>query len=262
MTAAQLDAWLALLDSSCAQARVLWLDIIVDQAGSDSPLLPSVLAVEPPLPWHSLFAGLPEAGAEDLAPLLIRVDLANPLQRQWLMGLLHNVKVQSQVLVLASHWPFPVLADYLGRCLEARNGGCLGLLRYYDPRLFPLLFSHVLEPDQQQLLLRPAVFWSWLDRDDQPQRLAGAHATPQDVDDCCPLELSDSQVDTLGCASDAAAVLKLVHQENPERWSAQQRFQACYLAMIEATEVGLMGDPERETFVLAKLQGAGLSIFQ
>ena len=158
---------------SCATASITCLDIIIDQAGSDAPLLPSVLSVEPSLPWYSLFTGLPEAGAEDLAPLLVRVDLAQPLQRHWLIGLMHELDGRSQLLALASLWPFQALAEHLGRCLEARNGGCLGLLRYYDPRLFPLLFSHVLQPDQQQPWLRPAVFWSWLDRDGVPQRLLG-----------------------------------------------------------------------------------------
>ena len=254
MMPSALDAWLALLVRSCEQAQTCCLDVIVDQAGGPTSVLPSAKAVEPPLPWRSLFAELPEAGAEHIAPLLLRIDLANPLQRQWFAGLLRNVKVESQILVLASHWPFPALADYLGRCLEARNGGYLGLLRYYDPRLFPLLFSHVLAPDQQQVLLRPAVFWSWLDRDGQPQRQVGIHDTPVAADEFCVLELSDNQVDSLGCASDATALLKRVPAQTGGQSSAQQCFQACYLAMLQATEAGLIGDNEREAFVLAKLQ--------
>lgn len=254
MITSPLDAWLALLARSCEQANAPCLDVIVDQAGGPSSVLASVRAVEPPLPWRSLFSGLPEAGAEHFAPLLLRIDLANPLQRQWFAGLLRNVKVESQILVLASHWPFPALAHYLGRCVEANNGGCLGLLRYYDPRLFALLFSHVLAPDQQQLLLRPAVFWSWLDRDGQPQRQVGNHGAPVAQDDFRVLELTDSQVDTLGCASDAASLLRRVPPHTWGRLSAQQRSHACYLAMLAATEAGLIGDPEREAFVLAKLQ--------
>ncbi|MNQ61664.1 hypothetical protein D3C85_759850 [compost metagenome] len=173
MTTRHSSAWLDLLESSCARVSITCLDIIVDQAGSKSPLLPSILSVEPPLPWFSLFSGLPEAGAEELAPLLLRVDLTQPLQRHWLLGLMHDLDASSQLLILASRWPFQDLAHYLGRCLEARNGGYLGLLRYYDPRVFPLLFSHVLHPEQQQQLLRPAVFWSWLDRDGMFQRLSG-----------------------------------------------------------------------------------------
>lgn len=176
MTAQHLDTWLGLLQSACEQADTRYLYVIVDQAGSEVPLLPSVVSVEPPLAWYSLFSGLPEEGAEDLAPLLVRVELAQPLQRQWLLGVMHATDGHSQLLVLASTWPFAVLAEHLGHCMEARNGGRLGLLRYYDPRLFPLLFSHVLQPEQQQPWLHPALFWSWLDRDSAPQHLLGMAA--------------------------------------------------------------------------------------
>lgn len=256
MTAAHISTWLGLLEASCTEVSTTCLDIIIDQAGSDAPLLPSVLSVQPSLPWYSLFTGLPEAGAEDLAPLLVRVDLAQPLQRHWLIGLMHELDGRSQLLVLASLWPFQALAEHLGRCLEARNGGCLGLLRYYDPRLFPLLFSHVLKPDQQQLWLRPAMFWSWLDRDGAPQRLLGAPDTPESPDGFSPIELSDSQVDTLSCASDATLAMKSLRYALPSGWGTEQRFQACYAAMLEATRAGLLLKPEREAFTFDRLRNA------
>ena len=126
MSAVPRNTWIELLEVSCSQVSVTCLDIIIDQAGSDSPLLPSVLSVEPALPWYSLFTGLPEAGADELAPLLVRVDLAQPLQRQWLVGLVQALNGRSQLLVLGSLWPFQALAEHLGRCLEVRNGGYLG----------------------------------------------------------------------------------------------------------------------------------------
>ena len=256
MTAAHISTWLSLLEAACANVSTTCLDIIIDQAGSDVPLLPSVLSVQPSLPWYSLFTGLPEAGADDLAPLLVRVDLAQPLQRHWLIGLMHELDGRAQLLALASLWPFQALAEHLGRCLEARNGGCLGLLRYYDPRLFPLLFSHVLQPDQQQLLLRPAVFWSWLDRDGVPQRLLGAIDTPESPDTFSVIELSDSQVDTLDCASDATLAMKSLRHALPSGWGAEQHFQACYAAMLEATQAGLLLKPEREAFTRNRLRNA------
>lgn len=253
MTAIQRDAWLELLEVSCAKGGISHLDVIVDQAASNTPLLPSVLSVEPPLQWHLLFTGLPEEGAADLGPLLLRVDLTQPLQRQWLGGLMHEARGRSQLLVLASPWPFLALAEHLGRCLEATNGGYTGLLRYYDPRLFALLFSHVLEPEQQQLLLRPAVFWSWLDRDGVPGHLPGVPGEPLDPEDFCLLDLSDDQLEILGCASDATlATSKLLAARAPH-WGAEEYFQQCYAAMLAATEAGLLLGPEREAFVLERL---------
>ncbi|KPN90926.1 DUF4123 domain-containing protein [Pseudomonas nunensis] len=253
MSAITRGAWIELLEVSCAQVSVNCLDIIIDQAGMDLPLLPSVLSVEPALSWHSLFTGLPEAGAEELAPLLVRVDLAQPLQRLWLLGLAQALDGRSQLLVLASHWPFEALAEHLGRCLEARNGGYLGLLRYYDPRLFPLLFSHVLDPEQQQRFLHPAVFWSWLDRDGLPQRLLGAPDTPEWPGDFIAIELSDSQLETLSCASDATAAMVSLADALPSEWSAEQRFQACYAGMLDATQAELLLMPQREAYTRDKL---------
>ncbi|MCK1784971.1 DUF4123 domain-containing protein [Pseudomonas sp. TNT11] len=256
MSAVPRNTWIELLEVSCSQVSVTCLDIIIDQAGSDSPLLPSVLSVEPALPWYSLFTGLPEAGADELAPLLVRVDLAQPLQRQWLVGLVQALNGRSQLLVLGSLWPFQALAEHLGRCLEVRNGGYLGLLRYYDPRLFPLLFSHVLEPQQQQPLLRPAVFWSWLDRDGSPKRLAGTADTPELPEDFTPIELSDSQLETLSCASDATVAMVSLADALPSAWRAEQRFQACYAAMLDATQAGLLLNSQREAHTLDRLRNA------
>lgn len=254
MNTASHTNWIKLLETSCAQVSVTCLDIIIDQAGSDYPLLPSVLSVEPALPWYSLFTGLPEAGADELAPLLVRVDLAQPLQRQWFVGLVQALNGRSQLLVLASLWPFQTLAEHLSRCLEARNGGYLGLLRYYDPRLFPLFFSHVLEADQQQPFLRPAVFWSWLDRDGVPKRLSGTAATPELQDDFTPIELSDRQLETLSCASDATLAMVSLADALPSEWSAEERFQACYAAMLDATQIGLLLTPQREAHTLDSLR--------
>lgn len=256
MTSAPRGTWIELLEVSCSEVSITCVDIIIDQAGSESPLLPSVLSVEPALPWYSLFTGLPEAGAEELSPLLVRVDLAQPLQRQWLAGLMQALDGRSQLLVLTSLWSFQSLAEHLSRCLEVRNGGYLGLLRYYDPRVFPLLFSHVLEPQQQQPWLRPAVFWSWLDRDGLLKRLLGTGDTTRPSEAFTPTELSDSQLDTLSCASDAAVAMVSLVDALPSEWSAEQHFQACYAAMLDATQTGLLLDPQREAHTLTRLREA------
>ncbi|KAA6167936.1 DUF4123 domain-containing protein [Pseudomonas marginalis] len=250
------SSWIKLLEVSCSQVSITRLDIIIDQAGSESSLLPSVLSVDPALAWYSLFTGLPEAGADELAPLLVRVDLAQPLQRQWLSGLVQTLNGRSQLLVLASLWPFQALADHLSQCLEVRNGGYLGLLRYYDPRLFPLLFSHVLEPEQQQPLLRPAVFWSWLDRDGRAQRLLGRGDTQALPEDFTAIELSDAQLETLSCASDATVAMVSLVDALPLEWSAEQHFQTCYAAMLDASQAGLLLTPEREAYTLDRLRSA------
>lgn len=114
--------WLNLLLCACEQAQTPYLHVIIDQAGCESPMRPSVLSVDPPLDCYSLFTGLPEEGAEDLAPLLVRVELIQPLQRQWFLGLLNATQGLPVLMTLASDWPFPMLAEHLGRCIASAYG--------------------------------------------------------------------------------------------------------------------------------------------
>lgn len=250
-------AWPDFLQTLCAPASTTCVDIIIDQAGCTVPLLPSVQSVLPPLPWYSLFTGLPEAGADEYGPLLVRVDLSQPLQRLWLGGLMQALQGKSQLLALVSPWPFTTLAKHLSRCLEAGNGGCVGLLRYYDPRLFPLLLNSILEPQQRNAWLSPALFWSWLDLDGAPQCLPGTCGLPPAGDGFKALELTDLQVEALGCAGDAVLAVDELEANLPSDWSHEQRFKTCYRLMHVATEAGLLLQPQREAFVLENLHLAG-----
>ncbi|CAM3920987.1 putative type VI secretion system protein VgrGA [Pseudomonas reidholzensis] len=148
------------------------------------------------------------------------------------------------------------LAEHLSGCVEAGNGGCLGLLRYYDPRLFPLLFSHVLSHEQQQNWLGPTVFWSWLDRDGIAQHLAGTAELPGQLGPFCPVELSDDQLDTLCCASDATLAIEQLAEAFPSDWGAERRFQACYSAMLDASKAGLFLDAQRTAYLQSRLPDA------
>lgn len=253
MSTPDAGAWLDLLQRCCAQVPTRFLHVIIDQAGRDTPLLASVQSVEPPIGWHSLYTGLPEESAEDLAPLLLRIDLEKPLQQLWLAGLMQELYGQDMLLALISPWPFHALAAHLSACLQASQGGASGLLRYYDPRVFALLFSHVLRPEQQQRWRQPAFIWSWLDRDGKPRHLPGAPTMIANSEALSPTELSDTQVETLDCASDAKLALDALGAELPGIWSAERRFQACYAAMLEATQQGLIADSQRLAFARDRL---------
>lgn len=246
------EQWLDLLQRCCEQAGSGYLYLIIDQAGSQLPLLASVRSVVPALRWHSLYSGLPENAAEQLAPLLVGVDLQQPLQRHWLTGLLQALHDQQVLLALVSLWPFESLAEQLSGCLHATQGGCAGLLRYHDPRLFAVLLDHVLDPAQQQRWLQPAVIWSWLDRDGIARHRRGAAAPPESTQWLAPTELSDSQMEKLDCASDAVqAMADLVLPPGP--WSHERLFQDCYAAMCDATEAGLITDSQRIAFACERL---------
>lgn len=244
MSAVPAEAWLAMLESSCEKLGSHCLDIIIDQSGSARPWLPSVQSVEPPLPWYSLFTGLPEAGALHLAPMLVRVDLRQPLQRHWLTGLMEELADRSQLLLLVSQWRFEALAEHLMRCVEVQQNGVVSLLRYYNPRIFPVLFSHVLDPAQKSNWLHPVLFWSWLDRDGVPQHLAGTAGVPDASNKFERLLLSPPQVAALCCIQDAAELMQALSDMHPETWGAERRFQYCYTVALDAYRKGaLAADP-------------------
>jgi hypothetical protein len=251
MIATHIDTWFKLLEDSCVDAAISSIDLIIDQARNADFLLRSVLSVEPPLLWHPLFSGLAEEGDDDLMPLQVRVDLAQPLQRFWLINLIEHYQNNLPLLLLASRWPFETLAEHFGACAEARHGNDLGLFRFYSARLLPQLLSHVLDPEQQQLLLRPVVFWSWLDRDGAPQYLPGEDTAPAHPEAPGPIVLDDLQMAALRCAGEASQLVDNL----PRTSNAEQRFQTCFAALLEACQAGLLLKPERAAFALARLHG-------
>ena len=66
-----------------------------------------------------------------------------------------------------------------------RKGGA----GFYDTRIFPLFFTHVLSEEQQKPLLRPVVFWAWQDMDSNSRGIKGS-GTPQARDEKKPKSTS------------------------------------------------------------------------
>ena len=71
-------------------------------------------------------------------------------------------------MLLISPMPFDVLAKSLQGLSQLEWGGQSGLLRFYDPRVMPEVLASVLSPEQKEQFLRVTLFWSWLNRDQQP----------------------------------------------------------------------------------------------
>jgi hypothetical protein len=253
MTSAPLSSWLDMLQNDCTHTPGLHLHFIVDQCGSGLQLLPGIVSVFSSKVVHSLFTGLPEAHLTDLAPLLVQVDFSESLQRQWFAHLLEVIDPSVRVLALHSLWPFADLANYLGRCLNASNGGVSHLFRFYDPRLFPLLVGQVLDTAQRQQLLRPVMSWNWLDRDGVSQRLTGLAESPELAQSVSPFELTDAQMETFGCVCDATSAVRNLYAQLPADWGPERRFQECYAAMLQATQEGLLVPDQREQFVFDSL---------
>lgn len=245
----QVIKWVDIIESSCADLKIKYVDIIIDQAGSDFSLIPTLTNFETSIHWCSLFKNLPEEVLWEDAPLLIRIDLNNPLQRQWMIELATQFAGTGQLLLLCSVWPFDSLADYLNLTTNVICGNQEGIFRFYDPRIFPLLFSHILDTHQQDHLLRPAIFWSWLDRDNIPREIAGNGALLKREEEIPMLILNDRQLENLMCVCDVNILLRHLTVQGTLKTEQEKLFTVCYEGMISATEAGLLMDDDRETFV-------------
>lgn len=245
--------WINKLQHTCADIETDYLDFIIDQCGIDFSVIPVLREFTPHLKWQSLYQGLPEDALQEDAPLLVRITLKDPQQRQWLIELAQKTQETAPLLAVCSPWPFSALAEWLTDCTDATHEGRAGLFRYFDARIFPFLFSDILSPEQQAQLHRPALFWSWLDRDNKPALLTGNGAQPGKSEKCQKITFSDSQFECLMCICDVQLLLRHRHIAETGFTSQEERFSACFQAMLSATKKGLLLDRDREDWVINAL---------
>lgn len=242
--------WIEEVAVTCRTSGTDYLDIIVDQAGLNFSVIPALNALS--VEWQSLYHGLPEAFIVDDAPLVARITLDDLQQMQWLKDMSQQVVVQAPLLLLCSHWPFSALSGWLTQCMDILQEGRSGILRFYDTRILPLLFTQVLSEEQQKPLLRPVLFWAWQDMDGNARGIKGS-GTPQTPDEKPhKINLSDRQLEHLMCVCDVMALLS--HRAPPAgRYGSQQAlFSDCYQGMVEATNHGIILDEAREAWVMKK----------
>lgn len=243
--------WFSFIEDTCKEIKTDYIDVIIDQAGLDFTVIPALNNLS--IVWLSLYKGMPEEIIVDDAPLIIRVNVNDASQKQWLINILAEIQPQAPALILCSLWPFSLLAEWLSCCTDAANEGRPGVFRFYDPRIFSVLFSSVLNENQQYQLLRPVLFWSWLDRDSKPQMAIGNGTPPAKGEQCQKIDLDDRHYEYLMCVCDVVNLLN--HRVIPESYfsSKEQRFQQCFSSMMAATDAGIILDDERENWVMEKL---------
>lgn len=242
--------WIEEVAVTCRTSGTDYLDIIVDQAGLDFSVIPALNALS--VEWQSLYHGLPEAFIVDDAPLVARIMLDDLQQMQWLKGTSQQVFVQAPLLLLCSNWSFSALAGWLTQCIDILQEGRSGILRFYDTRIFPLLFTHVLSEEQQRSLLRPVLFWAWQDMDGNARGIKGRSAPQTRNEKPHKIDLSDRQLEHLMCVCDVMTLLS--HRAPPAgRYVSQQAlFTDCYQGMVEATNQGIILDEAREAWVMKR----------
>ncbi|WBA59016.1 MULTISPECIES: DUF4123 domain-containing protein [unclassified Providencia] len=235
------NSWLEKLHSMSVQAQNSYIDIIIDQAGMQSPLIPALRTLDTDINWFSLFTGLPEEAFIDDSPLLIRFKWDNDLHVILLTEILAHHYHSSRILVVISLLPFDTLARFLQALIEFNWENRTGILRFYDPRIFPELIKRVLNVQEGRYFSQLAYMWSWIDKDGEMSWLQGDFST--DIEKLTPptLTIDSKQLTKIGCISDAIKLMSLTNFENPHL-TREENFELLYSLSLQAYESDFIGN--------------------
>lgn len=234
--------WLEQIEQVCARVEVQEVDLLLDQAGWSKCAVPGLQQLSPKAPWFSLFTGMPEEKLLEQAPLLMRLDLTIWQHRAWLEELIEHGAFEARLMVLVSSMPFGELSHALQALLQMQWGERAGLLRFYDPRIFPVLMNSILTSEQRAEFLRVACFFGWLDRDNQLQWLPGTRLRDQSGVKVSPfVSLSNEQcagIMSIGAAQELLNGGEFDHLDGDQ----EQRFNLLYSLMVQAKQQSFVGD--------------------
>jgi hypothetical protein len=246
--------WVRQLVEICRAMQQQHVDIFVDQAVGNVSIFRILPLIASNLSWFSLLTGTPEEGQLPQAPILVRVQLDDWQHMAFLNELAARDGAMQDMLVLVTPVPFDWLCEVSRGWLHIEKGGRSGMLRFYDPRVFPTLMNDLLDPAQQQRFLELALCWNWLDRDRQVAWQPGTYLP----NDCIrapatPIVLSDDQFDGLGCIGDAHVLLSTVEDLFPQE-NRQAHFARSYQLARQARSENYFGD--MSTYVRLQLKGS------
>lgn len=234
--------WQEQIEQVGARVGIQHVDVLLDQTAWDNCAIPAMKMLRPDVPWFSLFSGTQEEKLLEQAPLLMRLDLAQWKHTAWFEELITQCATDARLLVLISPLSFDALGRALQVLLQIKWGGQAGLLRYYDPRIFPLLMNLILTHEQRAEYLRLASYWGWLDRDEQPHWLQGnCQMHQEDIQVGSAMVLSDQQCDLIGCISDAQSLLGGRNFDHLGT-SQESSFAALYALVVRASKENYFGD--------------------
>ncbi|MFP1761066.1 DUF4123 domain-containing protein [Lonsdalea quercina] len=245
-----ISQWMDKVQMTCQRAEIEHIDVIIDQCAVDFSVLPALASFRVPIEWQSLYQGLPEDIYPEDAPVLVRVNLSDIEHVQWLQNLATEMLASAPLLVCGSSWLFEQLSVWLRDCANAKHEGREGIFRFWDTRIFPYLFSHILDDEQQEQLQKPVLFWSWLDCDHQPTLRLGSGEAPGSDESVAQIEFTDSQFEKLMCVSDVRQFLGYEKIPDGLFTTRQAEFTACYEAMLVATEKQVIFDDKRSAWVM------------
>lgn len=233
--------WLQQIEQVCASVDVREVDVLLDQAGWSHCAVPGLQVLSPKAPWFSLFTDTPEEKLLDQAPLLMRLDLTIWQHRAWLEELIEQGASEARLMVLVSSLRFEELSHALQALLQMQRSGRAGLLRFYDPRIFPLLLNTILTREQRAEFLQVACCWGWLDRDGQPQWRPGTSKKKGGVKVSPFVSLNNEQCARIQCIGEAQQLLNNGEFDHLDG-TKEQRFNLLYLLILQAGQENYFGD--------------------
>lgn len=232
--------WLEQAEFSALSSQLEYIDIVVDPAGSGQPLAESLSHLSPGVRWGSLFDGTPEEGLGADSPFLVRLYWREWQHKSWLSELVRRYGAESRLLFLISPLVFDELKSHLTVLSQFLWEEQSGVLRFYDPRIFPELFNHVLTVEQQRCFTRIAYYWSWLDRDLHQVWKRGVIDTDNgSLPASEPIYITDKQFDMIGCISDAEIYSRATDSKNLSKEACFQRY---LRIVLDASQSNFTGD--------------------
>lgn len=231
--------WKQQAESLCSNAGLDYIDVLVDQAGTDQPLQTALKKLSPGVKWFELFEGTPEGGTLEYSPVVMRLHFAVTRQRMWLEQLLEHFAGTPRLTLLISPLAFDLLCRHLQALSQVHWEEQTGLLRYYDNRIFLPLMQHVLTPEQQTAFTDIALFWSWRDRDGEIVWKTGTFSPANELSEAPEMNrVDDVQVELMGCLGDAENLMK---QRTRSDISREAYFAQCLDMAFRTNDAGHIG---------------------
>lgn len=234
------DQWLEQAEFLSLSARHNYIDVIIDQAGSGRSMVDIFYYLSPAVRYVLLFEGTPEEGMSEDGPVLVRFLWSEWQHRDLLAELMRYWGEASRLMLIISPLVFDELKNHLMALSQFEWGEQTGILRFYDNRVFPVLFSHVLSDEQQAAFTNIAFYWGWQDRDIcQVWKQGNIGPGSGFMSDPTILRLTDQQIEIIGCISDAELLARNTIRNTLSR---EINFQCCFFSALSASQEGYWGD--------------------
>lgn len=238
--AAVAEQWLEQAEFLSLNASLDYIDLIINLAGTDRTGRDMFCHMTPEIRYASLFEEMPEEGLKDEGAFVARFCWSEWRHKMFLADLMRYWGGGARLMLALSPLAFNEMKNQLLAISQFEWGNQTGIFRFYDSRIFPELFSHVLSEEQQALFTRIAFYWGWLDRDGchiWKQGSIGPDSTV--IPEPAKLILTDRQIETIGCISDAEVLARNLYREGSSR---ETIFRNCFEAALAASREAFWGE--------------------